>query len=39
MAIVGRVRVRNSAEISRKIEALARAAGDPNVSGMRVIDV
>jgi len=31
------VRVRNLGEVARKIEALARAGGEENVSGLRVI--
>ena len=32
-----RVRVRNLAEVQRKIETLARAGGEENVNGLRVI--
>jgi hypothetical protein len=32
-----RIRIRNTAEVARKIEALARAGGDNLISGMRVV--
>jgi hypothetical protein len=32
-----RIRIRNTAEVARKIEALARAGGDNLISGMRIV--